>query len=294
MIAVFLYPINRLSFAVMLKIGEHNELKALRETSVGFYLGDEEGNDVLLPNKYVPETFAVDDMLEVYLYKDSEDRIIATTLAPRIQLNSFASLKAVAVDRVGAFFDMGLEKDLLVPFKEQNGRITVGEWYIVYLYLDEETDRLVGSTKWSAFCEKEDVELDKHQKVRLIIGEKTDLGRNVLIDMKYKGLIYENEIFKEIHSGDRVIGYVKEVRSDNKIDVSLQEEGHGNVTAGAQELLDYLEEHNGFMKLTDKSSPEQIKSTVQMSKKTFKRALGALYKQRLVTLSPEGVKLVKK
>lgn len=278
----------------MIEIGKHNELKALRETSVGFYMGDEEGNDVLMPNKYVPDGFKEGDMLEVFVYRDSEDRPLATTLVPKIFLNSFAVLQCAAVDKVGAFFNWGMEKDLLVPFKEQNKIIREGKWYMLYMYLDEKTDRLVATTRWADYCEKDEIELKKFEEVNLILAERTDLGYNVVINNKYKGLLYENEIFQRVETGDRLKGFVKIVRPDNKIDVSLQEEGHGNITTGAKEILDYLNSNEGFMTLTDKSAPEEIKEKLAMSKKTFKRALGSLYKEKKVLLKPNGVELLKK
>jgi len=278
----------------VIEIGKHNELIALRETTVGFFMGDEEGNDVLLPNKYVPEDFREGDSLEVFIYRDSEDRPIATTLVPKIFLNSFAVLKCVAVDRVGAFFDWGMEKDLLVPFKEQNKNIRENHWYLIYMYLDGDTDRLVATTRWADYCEKDSIALTKYQPVKLLVAERTDLGYNVVIDNKYKGLLYENEIFEELKTGDRVNGYVKIVRPDKKIDVSLQESGHGNVTSGAKEILEFLEDNEGFMELTDKSDPEEIKATLKMSKKTFKRALGSLYKEKKVLLKPNGVELIRR
>lgn len=278
----------------MIEIGKHNELKALRETSVGFYLGDEEGNDVLLPNKYIPEGFRVDDTLEVFVYRDSEDRPVATTLMPKIMLNSFAVLQCVAVDKVGAFFDWGMEKDLLVPFKEQNKIIREGKWYMLYMYLDEETDRVVATTRWGDYCEKENIGVTKFEQVDLILAERTDLGYNVVINNTYKGLLYENEIYQSVETGDRLKGYIKIVRPDNKIDVSLQEEGHGNVTTGAKEIMEMLKENNGFLPLTDKSDPAEIKATLKMSKKTFKKAVGALYKQKIIVLKPNGIEWIEK
>ena len=277
----------------MIEIGKHNDLIALRETTVGFFMGDQEGNDVLLPNKYVPEGFREGDSLEVFVYRDSEDRPVATTLVPKIFLNSFAVLKCVAVDRVGAFFDWGMEKDLLVPFKEQNKNVRENHWYLIYMYLDETTDRLVATTRWANFCQNETCSLSKYDPVKLLVAERTDLGYNVVIDNMYKGLLYENEIFQNIKTGDRLNGYVKIIRPDKKIDVSLQESGHGNVTSGAKEILEYLEDNNGFMELTDKSDPEDIKVALKMSKKTFKRALGALYKEKKVLLNPKGVELIR-
>ena len=205
----------------MLHLGIKNTLRILRGTGVGMFLGDDEGNDVLLPKKYVPENAIVGDDIEVFIYRDSEDRIIATNLEPKIQLNQFACLQVKSVTAIGAFLDWGLEKDLFVPFREQNKKMEEGRWYAVYLYLDEETDRLVASCKVNRYVEKENIDLQIGQEVDLLILEETDLGLNAIIKNKYKGLIYENEIFQRIKIGTRTKGFVKNIRDDNRIDLSL-------------------------------------------------------------------------
>ena len=276
----------------MIRVGEINNLRVLRGTSVGMYLGDEEDNDVLLPNKYIPDGLIVGDFIDVFIYRDSEDRIIATTLQPKINLNEFACLRVSAVSHFGAFIDWGLEKDLLVPFREQNKKLEVGDWAIIYLYLDQETERLVGSCKVNKYLEKENIDLKVGQEVDLLIFEKTDMGLNAVINNRYKGLLYQNEIFQRVAWGDTLKGYIKNIREDNRIDLSLQKQGYVNVEPNSQKILEKLKENEGFLPLNDKSESIDIMSMLEMSKKTFKKAVGALYKQKLITIEEDGIRIV--
>ncbi|MEP1097459.1 MAG: S1-like domain-containing RNA-binding protein [Cyclobacteriaceae bacterium] len=271
-------------------IGEKNRLTTMRFTPPGAYLEDEEGNDVLLPTKYIPENLKVDDPIDVFIYRDSEDRIIATTLKPHLYVNEFAFLKVKDVTRFGAFLDWGIEKDLLVPFREQIGEMQLGNSYLVYLYLDAKTERLAATQKVQSYFEKEDISLEEGEEVDLLIAEETDLGINVVVNNKYRGLIYANEIFTDILTGDRMKGYVKNIRPDNKIDISLRKIGMENLEAGAEKILSILSDSEGFLPLTDKSSPDEIQFHFQMSKKNFKRSLGILYKKKLVNLTKEGIR----
>jgi hypothetical protein len=275
----------------MLHLGIKNTLRILRGTGVGMFLGDEEGNDVLLPKKYVPENAIVGEDIEVFIYRDSEDRIIATNLEPKIQLNQFACLQVKSVTAIGAFLDWGLEKDLFVPFREQNKKMEEGRWYAVYLYLDEETDRLVASCKVNRYFEKENIDLLIGQEVDLLIFEETDLGLNAVIDNKYKGLIYENEIFQRIKIGTRTKGFVKNLRDDNRVDLSLQKQGYANVEPNAARILEKLKANNGFLDLTDKSDSNYVMYQLEMSKKTFKKAVGALYRQKIIRIEEDGIYL---
>lgn len=276
----------------MLKTGEWNTLKILRGTSVGFYLGDDEDNDVLLPHKYIPENAEVGQDIEVFLYRDSEDRIIATTLKPLIELNTFACLEVTAVSRFGAFLDWGLEKELLVPFKEQHQKLKVGDWAIAYLYLDEQTDRLVASVKVNKFLETEQIDLEDGQGVEVLVYEKSDLGYNVIVNNQYRGLIYENEIFQRLAWGDLVQAFVKKIREDGKIDISLRPLGYENaIEPDAQRVLDMLKAAEGKLPFSDKSDPVEIQSYFEMSKKAFKKALGNLYKQKLIELGDGEIRL---
>lgn len=276
----------------MLEIGKQNKLEVLRMTSVGMFLGGEGTEDVLLPHKYIPEDLEVGDDIEVFIYTDSEDRVIATTLTPKIERDTYACLTIVAVESMGVFFDMGLEKDLIVPAKEQNAEVKVGEKRIVYMYLDLESNRLVGSMKWREFCFQDDPVYEAKQKVEVMIGEVTDLGRNVLIDRAYYGLIYHNEIFEKLEIGDVREAYIKTMREDGDIDVSLQELGYGHVLSSSDKILELLQANNGVLEIGDKSSPEKVTALTGMSKKVFKKAIGDLYKKKLVLLEKEKVILV--
>jgi len=249
----------------MLEIGRMNTLTVLRRTSVGVFLGDptsapDESTDILLPNKYVPDTLRTEDEIEVFVYRDSEDRLIATTLVPLIQRGEFAVLQAVSVMNFGAFMDWGLEKDLLVPFKEQSRPMRVGRWYVVYLYLDEQTDRLVASSKINRFLDDQAFDLEVGQEVDLLVYEPTDLGFNTVVNNRYRGLLYANELFQKVFPGDKLTGYVKTIRDDNRIDVSLQKTGYQNVEPNAQRILQVLAQERGFLPLTDSSEPEAITS----------------------------------
>lgn len=275
----------------MLHLGIKNTLRILRGTGVGMFLGDDEGNDVLLPKKYVPENAIVGDDIEVFIYRDSEDRIIATNLEPKIQLNQFACLQVKSVTAIGAFLDWGLEKDLFVPFREQNKKMEEGRWYAVYLYLDEDTDRLVASCKVNRYFEKENIDLQIGQEVDLLIFEETDLGLNAIINNKYKGLIYENEIFQRIKIGTRTKGFVKNIRDDKRIDLSLQKQGYANVEPNAERILEKLKANNGFLDVTDKSDANYVMYQLEMSKKTFKKAVGALYRQKTIRIEEDGIYL---
>ena len=283
----------------MIEIGRINTLTALRETTVGFFLGDlsnrnsqDFSQDILLPNKYVPDTLEVEDEIDVFVYTDSEDRPIATTLTPTIQRDEFAALQVVSVTNAGAFLDWGLEKDLLVPHREQSRPMAVGQWYVVFMYLDGRTDRLVASSKVNRFLDPDVRDLHVGEEVQLLAYETTDLGVNVIINNRYKGLIYANEIFRTIRPGDPLIGYIKTIRDDDLVDVSLQKTGFENVEPNAQRILATLKAENGFLPLTDNSPPEAIYKALEMSKKTFKKAVGTLYRERKIKLEDKGIRLV--
>ncbi len=275
-----------------MQIGIHHKLAVLRETSSGLFLGDTEGNDVLLPGKYIPPNVKVGDHLDVFIYKDHQSRLIATTLEPKITLHQFELLGVKMTNQFGAFLDWGIEKDLFVPFKEQNSKMLTGRYYLVYMYIDEQTDRLVGSAKLNQFLSNEDIELEEGDEVDIIIWEPTDLGYNVIVNQKHKGLIYDNEIFTQLRPGQSKKAYVKKIREDNKLDIILQKSGFENVEPNAQKILEIMQERNGFLPLTDKSAPDEIAFYLEMSKKTFKKAIGGLYKKRLITLAKDGIYLV--
>ena len=277
----------------MIEIGKYNELTILRETSVGLYLGDESGEDVLLPNKYCPDKYELEDKITVFVYLDYAERKIATNLTPKVLFNEFALLRVTAIETVGAFMDWGLEKDLMVPFKEQRQRMDVDRWYIVYLDIDTETDRLFASNRIERHLQNESLTVEEGDKVDILIFHKTDLGFSVIVNNVHKGLIYNNEIFKELNIGDKLKGFVKNIREENKLDISLQPIGYTNYNdTNTQLLYNSLTEGGGFLAITDKSSPEEIHTQFGISKKAFKRALGALYKDRKIEIGPDGIKLI--
>jgi predicted RNA-binding protein (virulence factor B family) len=276
-----------------MEVGKYNTLQILRGTSVGMYLGDEEGNDVLLPHKYIPENAQIGETIDVFIYRDSEDRLIATTLKPLILLNQFAILEVVAATQFGAFLDWGLEKDLFVPFKEQNHKLQKGQYVPVYLYLDEQTDRVVASAKVHKYFKNLDgVDLDEGQEVDLLVFEKTELGHNVVVNNLYKGLVYENETFRRLAWGDTTKGYVKLVRDEGKIDISLQPLGFLKTLEPNQKaILDKLQQSGGTLNLSDSSDPIEIQEVLEMSKKAFKKAIGVLYKDKKILIKDDSIVL---
>ena len=277
----------------MIEIGQYNELKILRETSVGLYLGDETGEDVLLPNKYCPESFKIDDMINVFVYRDYAERKIATNIVPKILLYEFALLQVNDVSEVGAFLDWGLEKDLLVPFKEQRQNMEKGRWYVVYLDLDEKTYRLYASNKLDKFLDLKPYEGNVGDEVDLLIMQKTELGYIAIVNNANKGLIFHNDIFQDLNIGEKLKGYIKHIREDNKLDISLQPIGYEKFNDANSELVyNMLVANDGFMAITDKSSPDDIYLQFGISKKSFKKALGALYKAGKVVLEGDGTRVV--
>lgn len=277
----------------MIQIGKTNKLKILRNTSVGMYLGDDDNNVVLLPKKYVESDFEIGDEIEVFIYNDSEDRIIATRLKPYVEINQFAYLNVSEVTKFGAFLDWGLEKDLFVPFKEQKHKMFEGYSYVVYVYLDELTNRIVASSKVNKFISNEVLTISQGDEVDLLVYNETAMGFTCIINSKHKGLIYHNDIYQDVRVGDQLKGYVKLIREGNLIDLSLQKIGFKHVLSSTDLILEYLKEHDGYLELTDKSSPDLIERRFNMSKATFKKSLGILYRQRQVTLHEDGVRLVK-
>ena len=276
----------------MIRLGEYNTLEILRETDPGLYLGDTQENVVLLPHRYKPENFNIGDMLEVFVYLDYEERPVATTLTPHVLLNDFGYLHCSDVNEFGAFMDWGVQKQLFVPFKEQARPMKVGNWYIVYLSMDEQTKRLVGSSKTNKYLNNDSVTLQKFDEIAIMVTHITDLGANVIVNGKHKGLIFINDIFEDIRTGDTMKAYVKGVREDNKIDVVLQSPGYRSIEPNANFILDELKAAGGFMPLHDKSDPQDIKNELGMSKKSFKKAIGTLYKDKQILIKPDGIELI--
>lgn len=277
----------------MIEIGKYNDLEILRETSIGLYLGDEEGEDVLLPNNYCPENYEIGQKLRIFVYLDNEARKVATNLIPKILLHEFAFLEVSAVEKVGAFLDWGLVKELMVPFKEQRQRMEVGRWYVVYMDIDEKTGRLYASNKIEHRLVNEELDIAEGDEVEILVMQKTDLGFSVIINNKYKGLIYENEIFQDVNVGQKLTGYIKSIREDEKVDVSLQPIGFLSENESYGDLITRkLYENGSFLPLNDKSAPDLIYSTLGMSKKAFKRTIGTMYKEKIIEITKEGIKLL--
>lgn len=275
----------------MIEIGKFNTLTIARGTSVGLYLTDGT-TDVLLPNKYVPAEWKEGDAFTAFIYLDQEERPVATTLEPLIKLDDFALLRVSYTNKFGAFMNWGLEKDLFVPFREQARPMEQGKRYLVHMYIDEKSNRLVGSSKLNQFLKNENLTITEGEEVDIIISHFTDLGINVIINGKYKGLLYQNDVYEDLRLGERTIGYIKTIRPDNKVDVTLQKPGVEGIEPNAEKILDELRASRGFLRLTDDSHPEDIKTVLKMSKKSFKKAIGTLYKQRLIEIKEDGIYLV--
>lgn len=276
----------------MINIGKYNTLKIVRETQVGLYLSDGE-TDILLPNKYIPREYEIGEELIVFVYLDHEERPVATTLEPYIYLDEFALLRVNYVNKFGAFLNWGLEKDLFVPYREQARPMEVGKRYLVFMYLDHETNRLAASSKLNQFLSNDELTVEEGEEVDLIVSHITDMGINVIINEKHKGLMYKNEVYEDLRTGDRIKGYIKAIRPDNKIDVSLQKSGFERIEPNAEKILDEMRANRGFLRLNDNSHPEDIRTVLKMSKKTFKKAIGTLYKQKLIEIKDDGIYLLK-
>lgn len=275
----------------MIKIGKTNNLKVVKKVDFGLYLDGGESGEILLPKRYVDELMEVGDELDVFIYCDSEDRLVATTEKPLIEVGEFGLLKAVEVNRVGAFMEWGLQKDLLVPFREQSQEIRVGGSYVVYAFLDNATKRIVGSTKLNKYVGNRIPHYSEGDTVDILAVHKTDLGYKVIVDNLFWGMIYNNDLFDPLSPGDRIPAYVKTVREDGKIDVTLRERGGERVFQLANRIIGYLRDAGGEMALSDSSSPDEIKAVFQCSKKDFKKALGYLYKKGKILIADGGVTL---
>ena len=286
-------------------LGQKNLLKAAWKVDFGMYLeGDDEGK-ILLPTRYVPEDLEVGDEIEVFVYLDNEERRVATTLEPKAMVGDFAYLEVAWVNEFGAFLDWGLMKDLFCPFREQKKRMETGRSYIVHVHLDEESYRIMASAKVEKWLEndrliktnekpdeEDSMRIHVGDKVSALIWQKTDLGFKAIIDNKYGALLYDSQVFKDIHTGDKVEAYITKIRPDGKIDIALQKSGRQHTEDFAEQLLRYLQYRGGRCRLGDKSGAEEIKEQFGVSKKTYKRAIGDLYKRRLITITEDGIELV--
>lgn len=276
----------------MLKLGEYNNLKVVKAVDFGMYLDGGDEGEILLPTRYVPEGLKIGDEIEVFIYLDQDERPVATTLKPLAKVGDFACLEVAWVNEYGAFLNIGLMKDLFCPFREQKKRMEKGEKYIVYVTIDEDSYRMMATAKVDKHLDKSRPQLKHGDEVDLLVWQKTDLGFKVIVDNKYSGLVYMNQVYRYLTTGDKLKGYVDHVREDGKIDITLQPTGRKQTEDFAETLLEYLKENKGHCSLGDKSPAELISDRFHVSKKTFKRAVGDLYKRRLITIGDEEIKLV--
>jgi predicted RNA-binding protein (virulence factor B family) len=275
----------------MIQIGKTNKLTVVKQQGADVYLGDATSGKVLLADRKLPANCQVGDMLEVFVYVDSEGHLAATTKKPLAEVGDIAWLKVVSLNYVGAFLDWGLPKDLLVPFSEQYHEMEVGRSYLVKVFLDEQ-NRIAATTKIDKLLSDESVDFEVGQKVSLIIADKSDLGVKAIINNSHWGMLYENELFQPIRKGQKWVGYIKQIREDRKIDLSLHQPGYGKVLSLTDSIIAKLKANDGVLMLSDKSPPEAIYAAFGVSKKVFKQAIGALYKQQLLTIDKSGIKLV--
>lgn len=274
-----------------LQLGKINRLRVAREVEFGLYLDGGPTGDILLPKRYVPKGTKIDDELDVFIYLDQEERPVATTERPRAMVGDFAWLRVAWTNEFGAFLDWGLMKDVFCPFREQKMRMEKDKSYLVHIHLDEDSYRIVASAKVDRYLSRERPPFKSGDEVSILVWQKTDLGFKVIADNQYSGLIYDDQVFRPLHSGDRATAWVTAVRPDGKLDLALQRQGRGQTLDFAERLHEYLLTHDGYAPFTDKSGAEAIYAEFQVSKKVFKRAVGDLYRQRLITLAPDGIEL---
>lgn len=275
-----------------IKLGEYNHLTVVKQVDFGMYLDGGDEGEILLPARYVPEGCKPGDELDVFIYLDNEERPVATTLTPKAKVGDFAFLEVAWVNRYGAFLDWGLMKDLFCPFREQKMRMEKGKGYIVHVHRDDESYRIVASAKVDRYLDSSFPKYKRGEEVELLVWQKTDLGFKVIINNRHGGLVYKDQVFKDIHTGDRVKGYIDNVRTDGKIDVTLQPTGHRQTVEFSETLMQYLMDNGGRCDLGDKSAAEDIYERFAVSKKTYKKAVGELYKRRVITIGDDGIKLV--
>ncbi len=273
-------------------LGKVNPLKVVKIVDFGVYLDGGSDGEILMPKRYVPEVCEIGDTVSVFIYNDSEDRLIATTEKPYVMVGEFAALEVVEVNEVGAFLDWGLMKNLMVPFREQKIKMEEGRRYPVFVFVDFDSKRITASAKIEKFVDESKPDLEVGQEVDLLIYKKTDMGWKAVINQQYTGVLYDNEIFKEIHTGETMKGFVKQIRPDDKIDLMLQKSGFEKIDDFALKLHALLKDADGFLPFTDKSLADDIYEAFGISKKTFKKAVGDLYRKRLIVLEPDGIRLV--
>ena len=276
-----------------IRLGDYNRMTVVKSVDFGLYLDGGDEGEVLLPARYVPDGCKEGDEIEVFVYLDSEERLVATTQTPKARVGDFAFLTVSWVNEYGAFLDWGLMKDLFCPFREQKMKMEKDKGYIVHVHLDNESHRIVASAKVEHYFDLSFPPYRHGDEVDLLVWQKTDLGFKVIIDNRFPGLVYGNQVFRQIHTGDRLTGYIDMVREDGKIDVMLQPTGWRMTKETADIILDYMESHGGTCPLTDKSPAEDIYQQFQVSKKSYKKAVGDLYKRRLITIEDDCIRLNK-
>lgn len=276
-----------------IKLGDYNRLTVVKSVDFGLYLDGADEGEILLPARYVPKGTRIGDELEVFVYLDQEERLVATTEHPLAKVGDFACLEVSWINEYGAFLNWGLMKDIFCPFREQKMRMVKGNRYIVYIKIDEDSYRLMATAKVDRYLDTSRPEYKHGDEVDLLVWQKTDLGFKVIVDNRFSGLVYENQIFTSLTTGDRVKGYIDHIRQDGKIDVTLQPTGRQQTEMFAETLLEYLKENNGHCDLSDKSPSELIADRFKISKKVYKKAVGDLYRRRLITIDDNGITLVR-
>lgn len=275
----------------MAELGRSNALTVIKEVDFGLYL-DFNGEEILIPIKFVPEGTKPEDVIDVFVYRDSEDRLIATSQKPFGELDDFVSLVVKESTRHGAFLDWGLEKDLFVPFREQARRMEAGEHHVVRICLDPMTDRLIGVSKLNTFFSQDTSDLEEGTKVELLVYGRSDLGYNTVVDNKYSGLIYASNVVGHLNVGSKMTGFIEKVRVDGKLDIRIKEIGVNAIDGDMELVLSRLKENEGFLPVNDKSDPEEISVRLGLSKKAFKKAIGGLYKNKIITIKEEGIRII--
>ena len=276
---------------IMVQVGQYNTLKVVKEVDFGFYLDGRESGEILLPTRYVPKGLKPGDELKVFIYHDSDNRLIATTLEPKGVVGDIVLLTVFDTTKQGSFLDWGLMKHLFAPLSQQESRMKMGESYLVKIYLDTQTGRVAATEKISKYLSNYELTVKELEPVDLVIFQKTDIGYKVIINNKHLGVLHYNEVFRELEYGEKIKGFIKTIRPENKIDVAMGERGYKKVEGEEEKILRLLKENDGYLPFHDKSDPEEIYEFFDISKRTFKMAIGALYKQHKIELTKTGIKL---
>ena len=277
----------------MAEIGKINTLTVVRETENGVYLDGENLGEILMPRKFVTDEVKANRQAAVFIYSDSEDRLVATTENPLAMVGEFAFLKVIETNRFGAFLDWGLPKDLLVPVSEQKAKMTEVKTYLFFVFPDKLTNRIAASAKIDKFLDNISPEYQPGEKVDLLVAEETEIGYKAIVNNQHWGILYKNQVFRALSPGEKLEGFISKIRDDDKIDLLLEKPGYGKIDPISEKLLETLRENNGFLALNDNTSPEIIQALLGISKKNFKKAVGNLYRKRMITFYSDGIRLVK-